>query len=410
MADEDAVASDQPTAEALPVVFTGKRGFLFRLALKNAILTILTLGIYRFWAKTWLRRFYWNNTRVAGAPLEYLGQPSELFIGFLIALAFLVPLGLIYALGSFLTEASTGWRSVVDILYFAVLLFLIQIAIYRMWRYRLSRTAWRGIRFGLDGVPLRFALRWLGWAIAMIATLGMAYPWMRVSLERYFWSHVRFGQTRFAIDAKGTGLLGPWLTFVGLSIVLPIIPFVAATFYLGDSARELIGLESLESWREFFTQNMGVLVIGLVTLLAALLSVPMMYIWYRVREFRYFARTIQFDGCTFTSTLTARSIIGLGVLTMVTMIFALIPVQAPLVFAGYTLGMSTGVTSIVLFVVTLIVMQVVLAVIFQFGLFTRICATFTLSDSAPFESAVQSAVAGPATGEGFADALDVGGF
>ncbi len=406
MADSDAVATDHPTTEAMPVVFTGKRGFLFRLALKNAILTILTLGIYRFWAKTWLRRFYWNNTRVAGEPLEYLGQPSELFIGFLIALAFLVPLGLVYALGSFLTEASTTWRSVVDTLYFTVLFFLIQIAIYRMWRYRLSRTAWRGIRFGLDGVPSHFALRWMVWALAMIATLGMAYPWMRVSLERYFWSHVRFGQTAFNIDAQASALVRPVLLYY----VLMLGPMTGAVIFIGVDLELLAGLMSPETARDVLAERQQQVVILSVALLATMLIAPIAIICYRVWEFRYFVRSIQFNGCTFTSALTARSIVGLIMLTMVTMILAVALVQVPLGFAGYGLGMFQVVLGIVLFVVTLVVMQVVLAIIFYFGLFARICATFTLSDPAPFESAVQSSAAGPTTGEGFADALDVGGF
>ena len=406
MADADAVVADLRAAEATPVVFTGKRGFLFRLALKNAILTILTLGIYRFWAKTWLRRFYWNNTRVAGEPLEYLGQPSELFIGFLIALAFLVPLGLIYALGSFLTEASTGWRSVVDIIYFAVLLFLIQVAIYRMWRYRLSRTAWRGIRFGLDGVPLHFALRWMGWSLAIIATLGMAYPWMRVSLERYFWSHVRFGQTAFNIDVQGRALVRPYLIYC----VLTFGPMIGAAIYVGVDIGFFIGLVSTENASDLFSGKQQGALILLSAFIATILIAPVAMIWYRVWEFRYFVRSIQFDGCAFSSALTARRVIGLAVLATITMAFAIAVVQAPLGFAGHALGMSPVGLGILLFVVTLVVMQVVLAVIFHFGLFSCICSTFTLSNPAPFERAVQSAVAGPATGEGFADALDVGGF
>lgn len=78
------------------VEFSGRRWPLFKLMVKNAIFQILTLGIYRFWAKTWVRRYFWSNTRIQGQPLEYTGLPSELFIGFLIVLAVLVPLGVVY--------------------------------------------------------------------------------------------------------------------------------------------------------------------------------------------------------------------------------------------------------------------------------------------------------------------------
>ena len=78
------------------VTFVGRRGPLLTLVLKNSLLTILTFGIYRFWAKTWIRRYFWNNVRIAGDAVEYTGQAKELFIGFLIAVAVLFPLTTLY--------------------------------------------------------------------------------------------------------------------------------------------------------------------------------------------------------------------------------------------------------------------------------------------------------------------------
>ncbi len=51
-----------------------------------------TLGIYRFWLATDIRRFLWSNTELAGETFEYTGTARELLIGFLIALAILVPI------------------------------------------------------------------------------------------------------------------------------------------------------------------------------------------------------------------------------------------------------------------------------------------------------------------------------
>ena len=52
---------------------------------------MVTLGIYRFWLTTDVRRFLWANTEVAGESLEYTGTPLELLLGFLIAIAILIP-------------------------------------------------------------------------------------------------------------------------------------------------------------------------------------------------------------------------------------------------------------------------------------------------------------------------------
>ena len=55
-------------------------------------LLAVTLGIYRFWLTTDMRRFLWSNTEIAGETLEYTGTARELLLGFLIAIAILIPL------------------------------------------------------------------------------------------------------------------------------------------------------------------------------------------------------------------------------------------------------------------------------------------------------------------------------
>ena len=55
--------------------FAGRRAGLFWLALKASLITVLTLGLYRFWMKTRLRRYYWSSIRPGGLPLEYAGEP-----------------------------------------------------------------------------------------------------------------------------------------------------------------------------------------------------------------------------------------------------------------------------------------------------------------------------------------------
>ena len=64
---------------------------LFWLSLKTAILTVLTLGFYRFWMVTSLRRHYWNSIRIQGDPLEYTGTGLEKILGFLVGLKILQP-------------------------------------------------------------------------------------------------------------------------------------------------------------------------------------------------------------------------------------------------------------------------------------------------------------------------------
>ena len=152
--------------------FVGRRGPLASLLLKNLLLTTVTIGFYRFWAKTRARRFLWSYTRILGEPLEYLGTGRELFIGFLIVVAILVPLAAIW---SVITDFNIALSSSVfqpvalNAVYYLAVFLLIQVAVYRMWRYRLTRTVWRGVRFGLDGSSVQYAVR--------VCSRGRCFQW-----------------------------------------------------------------------------------------------------------------------------------------------------------------------------------------------------------------------------------------
>jgi uncharacterized membrane protein YjgN (DUF898 family) len=75
--------------------YHGTGGSLLVLQLKNALLTIVTLGIYSFWAKNNVRKFHYENTEVDGERFEYHGTGGELFRGALKAfgLIFLLSAG-----------------------------------------------------------------------------------------------------------------------------------------------------------------------------------------------------------------------------------------------------------------------------------------------------------------------------
>src|SRR6478736_4170471 len=80
------------------IEFSGRRGDFLRLLIRGAGLELVTLGFYRFWLATDMRRHLWSNTHVDGDAAEYTGRARELLIGFLVALAIIVPVYLGYFL------------------------------------------------------------------------------------------------------------------------------------------------------------------------------------------------------------------------------------------------------------------------------------------------------------------------
>src|SRR5476651_1247074 len=95
-------ASEPPASGAC---FLGVERAFWRLLIRGSLLLLVTLGIYRFWLATDVRRYLWNNTEIAGETLEYIGTARELLIGFLIAIAFLVPIYAVFYVGALLGGA-----------------------------------------------------------------------------------------------------------------------------------------------------------------------------------------------------------------------------------------------------------------------------------------------------------------
>ena len=59
-----------PVPPPMPVAFTGKRRDFFELVRRGAGLELVTLGFYRFWLLTDIRRHLWANTLVDGDAAE----------------------------------------------------------------------------------------------------------------------------------------------------------------------------------------------------------------------------------------------------------------------------------------------------------------------------------------------------
>src|SRR3954462_3719210 len=91
--------------------FTGDRKEFFHLVARGAALELVTVGFYRFWLVTDIRRHLWSNTVIDGDAAEYTGRGKELLLGFLFALAILVPIYLGYFLISVEAERFKSFAS-----------------------------------------------------------------------------------------------------------------------------------------------------------------------------------------------------------------------------------------------------------------------------------------------------------
>src|SRR5215204_2478912 len=208
-----------PLTARTPVAFAGERGDFFRLILRGSLLQVPTAGFYRFWLITDIRRHLWGQTLIGREGLEYTGTGRELAIGFMIALAVLSPIYVVYFVLGLAAERLQAFASLP---LFLILYVFGQYAAYRARRYRATRTIFRGVRFWMTGSAWRYAGKTFLWDLATLLSLGLALPWRMAALERYKMQNTRFGDlpgdfvgTGGALFWRGVGL---WILALGLPI------------------------------------------------------------------------------------------------------------------------------------------------------------------------------------------------
>lgn len=218
----------EPSAgTALEVEFVGRRWALFWLALKTGFFTILTVGFYRFWMKTRLRRWYWSAIRPGGHPMEYVGDPIEKLLGFFIAVVILTfYIGIVNLLLMFVSFSVFNASWVGYVASFAGVVPLWFYARYRARRYVLGRTRWRGVRFGLEKGAWGYAAKALWYWALTIVSLGILWPRMTFLLEKYRTDRTFFGSARLTQGGRWPMLYRATLPFVASLVLL-----VAATLW-----------------------------------------------------------------------------------------------------------------------------------------------------------------------------------
>src|SRR5665811_898373 len=82
--------TDQIDTTSHSFSYDGKLGPHYKIFLANLVLSIITLGIYHFWARRRIRRYLAANLVLNHDRFEYTGYGKELFWGSVKALIFLL--------------------------------------------------------------------------------------------------------------------------------------------------------------------------------------------------------------------------------------------------------------------------------------------------------------------------------
>jgi uncharacterized membrane protein YjgN (DUF898 family) len=281
-----------------PPEFASNWSQWLRLAAINLLLTIVTLGIYRFWARTRERRYLWSATSWGGEPLDYTGQGRELLIGtMLVFVLFLLPA----ALAGVTAEIATGLGMPMlalglNLAVYAVVAWLWGFAVWRSLRYRLSRTRWSGIRGAMAGSATPYAVLHMKMLLLRVVTLGFASPYASVRLFNARWSDARFGSMAFVADAQWRPLMRMFLVNWGLSLVI----LFGALVGLGLQVQGIDATAPPDTWMTSPVIAATLLYLGGAALLVALLMAR-----YHAAQWRALVGGLSLDGLGFSFTASA---------------------------------------------------------------------------------------------------------
>jgi uncharacterized membrane protein YjgN (DUF898 family) len=124
----------------LTIRFTGSGSEYFRIWVVNLLLSIVTLSLYRPWAKVRRLRYFYANTLVDGHAFDFHGNPWKMLRGYLLVGAMLVAYSVA---GRFSPTAALIALLILAVLWPALLRASMQ--------FRLGNTSWRGLRFRFSG-------------------------------------------------------------------------------------------------------------------------------------------------------------------------------------------------------------------------------------------------------------------
>jgi uncharacterized membrane protein YjgN (DUF898 family) len=274
--------------------FHGTGGTLFGIHIVNVLLTIVTLGVYYFWAKTRVRVYMLSQAEFEGDRFAWHGTGKELLIGFLKAmLIFFIPLSVLGVIKD-VPDLSAPLHLLAAILGYALVVIVLPLAMVGSRRYRLSRISWRGIRFSFRGPAWDFVKIFIVGSILTSLTLGLYYPFFDTRRYAFMTSHAWFGNRRFRFDGERSELFGPFL--LTLPLVLPTLGLVLF-WYWARKRRFFWDHTAVDEARFRCTVTGGrlaLLTLGNVALLVCTLGLG--WPWVKVRNARFTCATLTIDG------------------------------------------------------------------------------------------------------------------
>ncbi|HPJ36163.1 MAG TPA: YjgN family protein [Spirochaetota bacterium] len=237
--------------------YRGNGSDLFGIYIVNILLTVITFGIYYFWAQVKVRRYLFQNTAFMDEPFDYHATGKERFIGFLKGIGIIL---LLYACFFFINAfvAAAFGPFFVPIISMLVILTVMAVGIPFLkvgkQRFLLSRTSWRSLRFSFTGNPTELMKIYIRGILLSIITLGFYSAWLVCQQQKFLTENSSYGSEKFSFSGKGEDLL---FIFIKMMLLAPLTMGIYYFWFLAEFIRFKINHTSIQGKKLNSTFNGG---------------------------------------------------------------------------------------------------------------------------------------------------------
>jgi uncharacterized membrane protein YjgN (DUF898 family) len=273
--------------------FLGNGMDLFKIQLVNFILTLVTLGFYYPWAKAKKLQYLYSNSTLEEHPFAFTGTGKEMFKGFIKAIILFIIAYTVFAVLIFSNH------SVIGLLFFYLFLLLIlPFAIHGSYRYRMSKTVWKGIRFGYSGDLKELIQLFFKGIFLTIITFGIYGAWFATNLRSYLLGNIKMGNANFSYKAEGDDFFwmntkGYLLTIFTLGIYFFWWQKQSFEFLINNTVLikddKIIHLQSKAKVSDFFS-------LLIINLLIIIFTLGIGYAWVVVRNMNFITNNVELEG------------------------------------------------------------------------------------------------------------------
>ena len=251
------------TARVIPFEFTGNAGEYFKIWVVNVFLSVITLGVYSAWAKVRRKRYFYGNSLLESAPLEYLADPKNILKGRLIVFGVFVAY-----------SVANQFAPVAESIFGIAFVFLLPWVIIRARSFNLRNSSYRNIRFDFRAAYGKAFKIFIGLPFIAALTLGIAYPYYVYRKNQFLVEHSGYGTSPFAFEARGRYFYPIYLKAGGLFVLI-----MAAVFLVGP------GLAAAGIRSSFFAFFPGLFMILFILLVRAYIQASIInLVWNNMRS------------------------------------------------------------------------------------------------------------------------------